>query len=103
MARSFEYEFFGPVGTFACTSLLPVVVYALSYLVNARGCFKLSDLTVPGWSDETVLFSWQAVFVVYAWFAFQLLLHVALPGRYKEGVVEADGSRWRYKLNGTPF
>jgi hypothetical protein len=92
----FEYEFLGPVGAFACTTLLPVVVYGLSYLVNAQGCLSLSDWSVPGWSSDTVLFSWQAMLVVYGWFVFQLCLHMILPGRYRHGIAEADGSRWHY-------
>lgn len=100
MAESFEYEFFGPIGAFVCTTLLPVFVYALSYLVNAQGCLKLASFSVPGWQPGTVLFSWQAMLMVYGWFAFQLGLHAVLPGRYKHGIAEADGSKWLYKLNG---
>lgn len=97
----FHYEFFGPVGTFCCTFGLPIVVYGLQFLSNASGCLQLYPLKFPDVDTKQRFLSWEGIAVAYAWFFGQLLLHVLLPAKSREGVVEPDGRRWLYRLNGT--
>lgn len=97
-----EFEFFGPyLGPLGILLGLPAVCYALVYACNASGCMHLApSFSIPGFPAGQRLFSWQALGVYCAWFAFQVALHLLLPGKRREGVVLPNGSRLRYKLNG---
>jgi hypothetical protein len=96
----FHYEFFGPLGTCFVTFVLPVVIYALSFLSNKEGCLKLYPLSLPRIDTTQNLLSWEGIALVYAWFFGHLLLHAVLPAKLKEGVTEPDGKCWLYRLNG---
>ncbi len=97
-----EFEFFGPyLGPLGILLGLPSVCYALVYACNASGCMHLAPrFSIPGFPPGQRLFTWQALAVYCAWFAFQAALHLLLPGKRREGVVLPNGSRLRYKLNG---
>lgn len=97
----FHYEFFGPVGTFCTTFGLPVVIYGLNFLSNKEGCLQLYPLTFPSVDKTQRFLSWEGIAVAYAWFFGHLLLHGLLPAKEKAGVIEPDGTRWLYRLNGS--
>lgn len=99
----FHYEFFGPVGTLLCTCVLPLVIYGLNFLSNKSGCLQLYHVQLPSFDSSQRIVSWQGICVAYAWFFGHLMLHRFLPAKEKEGVIEPDGSRWLYRLNGTCF
>ena len=97
-----HFEFFGPyLGPIGILLGLPAVCYGLVFACNASGCLSLApQLQVPGFPAGQRFFTAEALAAVLGWFAFQLLLHVLLPGRRRQGTVLADGSRMTYKLNG---
>lgn len=97
-----EFEFFGPYLGPLCIMLgLPAVCYALVYACNGSGCMHLAPrFSIPGFPPAQRLFSWEALAVYCAWFAAQVALHLALPGKRRQGVVLPDGRRLTYKLNG---
>lgn len=97
-----EFEFFGPyLGPLGIVFGLPAVIYALVYACNASGCMHLAPaFSIPGFPRGQRLFSWQALAVYVGWFVLQVALHLLLPGKRRQGVVLADGSRLPYKLNG---
>lgn len=97
---AFQYEFFGPIGTSVFTLTVPLVVYLLAVASSQLGSLSLFPLQFPLLPRASDLFSWTAVAVVYGWFLFQLALHMLLPAQRKLGVVEPDGQRWTYRLNG---
>lgn len=97
----FHFEFFGPVGTACCTLGLPLVVYGLNFASNLQGCLKLYPFSFPSWLTDLPLLSWEGIGVAYFWFFSHLLLHAVLPARQYPGVVEPQGTRWLYRLNGT--
>jgi hypothetical protein len=93
-------EFFGPYGTALCTVLVPHFVFAVALASTTGGSLSVFPWSWPPYPAEAPLFSWQGLGVVYAWFAAFLLLHKLVPARSRDGVMEADGKRWRYRLNG---
>jgi Ergosterol biosynthesis ERG4/ERG24 family len=97
-----HYEFCGPrLGPLAIIVGLPAVLYGLIGICNARGCLALwPRLRLPGWPLGTPLFTWQACGVWLGWLAFQVGLHLLLPGRRLQGTELRDGSRLTYKLTG---
>lgn len=98
----FEYEFFGPyIGPICIVIGLPLVCYGLVYACNAQGCMQLAPhFTLPGFAVDQKFFSWEAMGVVVGWFAFQIALHVLLPGQRHQGVLLPNGTTLSYKLNG---
>jgi delta14-sterol reductase len=96
-----SYEFFGPHGTALLILAMPLVVLALPYGCNARGCLQLyPKLWVPGFAPNQPLYTHAAMAAVAGWFGLVLALHLLLPGQRARGVVLPDGSRLTYKLNG---
>lgn len=100
-----EYEFFGPIGTFALLFILPGVVYFLYFSCNESGCTSVyPTLSFP----ETLnvlpsidtLFSVRGAQIFLGWFAFQAFLYIALPGPWVQGTELRDGTRLEYKMNG---
>ena len=100
--KAHEFEFFGPfLGPLGIMLGLPAVCYALVYACNASGCMHLAPkFSIPGFPPGQRLFTWEALAVYVAWFAFQVALHLLLPGQRRQGVVLPNGSRLNYKLNG---
>ena len=98
---AFQYEFFGPWGTAVFTVLTPVTIYMLSWASSTDGCLRVFPLSMPPPLDAPV-FSWTGVGIVYGWFGAMLALHALLPAQQKQGIVEPDGKRWTYRLNGVP-
>ena len=97
-----HFEFFGPyLGPIGIMIGLPLVCYALVYVCNGDGCLHLyPNTTVPGFPANQRLFTLEATAVFLAWMAFQLTLHLILPGTKFEGVQLPNGKRLTYKLNG---
>lgn len=101
MVQKHEYEFLGPVvGPVGIMLILPLVCYGLVYICNANGCLAWNGLHMPGFPPQTQLISKQGFIVVAAWMAFQIILHLALPGRIVDGVQLTNGKRLKYKLTG---
>eukprot|EP00126_Sphaerothecum_destruens_P009168 Sdes_comp20449_c0_seq1m14641 len=124
-SSNFHYEFGGPLGALGVILGLPLVAYVLFFACNSHGCLQISpsfadesqgwsnlltnyqnfekfSITSPPWSIPTwkQLFSWKLFAVYTAWWAFQALLYMTLPGQTVKGVVLANGSRLDYYMNG---
>lgn len=101
-----EFEFNGPPGALALVVLLPIVVLALNYSCGAHGLLAVSlqppALRLPMWEGfaSVELFTWRATALVLCWFAFQVVLHLVLPGEEARGVKLRDGTSLAYRLNG---
>lgn len=101
MVADHEYEFMGPVlGPTAVMVGLPAVCYGLVYACNAEGCFSLGSLSLPGLPPQTQLISARAYVAIFVWLAFQIVVHLLLPGKHIQGTVLANGKRLTYKVNG---
>jgi protein-S-isoprenylcysteine O-methyltransferase Ste14 len=90
--------FGGPLGALAMMTLLPLLTLYLWACVHLRG----GALAMP--SGELLarlpMPTAASVFWLAAWFAFQLALDIFLPGRDYTGLVQKDGLRRTYRLNG---
>lgn len=97
-----QFEFCGPrLGPLAIMAGLPAVCYGLVAACNASGCLQLRPrLLLPGWPAATPIFTWQACWVWLGWMAFQIALHLLLPGQRRQGTELRDGTRLTYKLTG---
>ena len=101
MGSKHEYEFLGPVvGPAGIMVALPLVCYGLVYICNADGCLGVNGLRTRGFPSQTQLISAEACLAVAGWMAFQIALHLALPGNFVEGVLLPNGKRLKYKLTG---
>ena len=101
MGADQQYEFVGPVlGPMAVMVGLPAVCYGLVYACNAGGCFNFQNLSLPGLPPQTQLISTEAFVAILGWLAFQIVLHLFLPGKKLQGTLLADGKRLTYKVNG---
>ena len=101
MGADQEYEFLGPVlGPTAVMVGLPAVCYGLVYACNAEGCFNFRSLSLPGLPSQTQLISTEAFAAILGWLAFQIVLHLLMPGKYMQGTLLANGKRLTYKVNG---
>lgn len=95
------------LGALGITLGTPLITYALYFTCNEAGCpspefladpvgtFKTS--LWPGWSG---IFSAQVTAYYLAYFFALVVMQYVLPGKTKLGVVLADGTRLKYKLNG---
>ncbi len=90
--------FGGPLGATAMMVLLPLLCVYLWICVHRHGgslvwptASFLSDIPVPTGLSLSVLVGWVG---------FQLLLDLLLPGRAYKGIVQRDGRRLVYRLNG---
>jgi len=98
--RTTEYEFMGPyVGAVGITIGLPTLVWAAAYYCNG-GMWPHVPTKLPSLEDITSTFSWEAFAVYVAWWTFQAVLYLVVPGEMKEGLPLRDGSRLRYPING---
>jgi len=108
-----HWEFGGPtLGPLVVMLSLPVVCYLLYFSCNAtKGClaltrsdrFFLFSLTYPEMGiTSATLFTWDAMWIVLAYLAWILGLHVLLPGKHCQGATLPDGTRLTYKLNAFP-
>jgi hypothetical protein len=100
------FEFGGPPGACATMLALPCVIVGLYAACGAAGCVALDDpygflsaLRDALSSAEPQLSPW-ALQVVLGWILVQAGLERLLPAEVVEGVVLADGSRLRYRMNG---
>lgn len=101
MGADQEYEFMGPVlGPVAVMVGLPAVCYGLVYACNAEGCLSFRSLSVPGFPSRTQLISAEAFAAILGWLAFQIVLHLLMPGKHIRGTLLANGKRLTYKVNG---
>lgn len=123
--KSFDYEFGGPIGTFATMIFLPLITLLLTYwasigklefsniLPNSDTCTaqpgtlpfiveKLiySNVLCPSCLDIPTLAS--CTLIILAWFLFQVFLERSLPGEIVLGAPLPDGSgkRLPYRING---
>lgn len=82
---------------------LPMVTYYLWMCLTLAGGALVSPRS---WTEVGRLFAaipapTATSFLLYSgWLLLQVLLHVALPGRRREGTPLADGTRLTYRLNG---
>jgi delta14-sterol reductase/lamin-B receptor len=93
-----KLAFGGPVGALVMMSLLPLLTLYLWACVHRHG----GALVLPNASllAELPRPSLSALAWVVGWFCFQLALDVVLPGRDYTGLVQRDGVRRTYRLNG---
>lgn len=105
-ASAAHYEFGGPIGALGITVLLPLVCYFLVYACNEDGCAEVSRLAregaraLPGFPRGMPIAGVSGGIAALGWMTFTVIAHVLIPGIEKEGVVLADGTRLKYKLNG---
>lgn len=99
--RTTEYEFLGPPGALFVSLSCPLIVHALIFFCNEKGC-PPRDLStwrhhIPPLRD---FLDWKAI----KWyFSFQLALVVlwlVLPGTWARGRPLRDGTVLEYKTNG---
>jgi lamin-B receptor len=100
-----HYEFCGPhLGPAAMLIGLPAVCYALLAVCNDRGCARSLPALLagpPAWPGlPRPLASWAGFGAVGGWFAAQAAVHLAAPGKVRQGVPLAGGGRLTYKLTG---
>lgn len=101
MPSKHEYEFLGPViGPVAIIVVLPIVCYGLVFICNSNGCLGLHGTYMPGFPHHTPLISSEGFLAVAGWMAFQIAVHLMLPGPVVSGVQLANGNRLLYKLTG---
>ncbi len=102
--REKKYEFGGPVGALLLMVLLPAVVYYLYFCIRFN-----NGALIPGESINYAPFGsfWKSIIptgkaaILYlAWFFFQVLLQLFIPGRIFEGAPLKDGTRLSYNMNG---
>lgn len=79
---------------------LPLLVYYLWFCVEKHQ----GQLFLPEPGDLGLIFgtlpTTTSLLIFGGWLLLQALLQVAVPGRWREGVALADGTRLRYKMNG---
>jgi delta14-sterol reductase len=104
-------EFFGPLGTFAVTTLCPLFTLALFYGCNeTTGCLPSSNadwraswraVQANEWpSLQGKLWEWEAAGVYLAWYAYLVGAWAILPADKIEGTLLRDGTRKVYRMNG---
>lgn len=95
-----EFEFFGPyLGPIGIPIATISTCFALYHLCGAHGCASLLDWSLPPAALGPWL-TWQAVAVYLGWLAFQIALHLLLPGQRVQGVPLPNGQRLTYKFTG---
>ena len=118
----FDYEFGGPIGTFATMIFLPIVTLLLTYwasigrvdfgsiLDTSSSCpsdfqsmfntFINSDVLCPSCKNPSTLITCASVILL--WFGFQVALERMLPCDLIQGAPLPDGSgkRLSYRING---
>ncbi len=101
MGSDQEYEFMGPfLGPIGIMAALPLVCYGLVYVCNAQGCLEISNMSIPGFAAQSQLISREAFLAIFGWMAFQIILHLALPGQLVKGTILPTKEKLTYKLNG---
>ncbi|EJT52206.1 C-14 sterol reductase [Trichosporon asahii var. asahii CBS 2479] len=109
--RSKPTEFCGPLGTLAVTIGTPLTAYFLYYACNeVTGCGLPTsssqwDAILNGWrnfpSVAGRLWDTKAALVYLGWYMWCVGCWWLLPGEWIEGTLIRDGTRKRYKMNGT--
>lgn len=110
--RTQGYEFFGPLGTLFITVAVPATTYALYF-----GCSEHSGGCPPPLPLETIwptvkaslqdqefwksLWDKDAAVVYLAWYIYCVVCWFVLPGDWIEGTAIRDGTKKKYKINGT--
>ncbi|KAK1775194.1 ergosterol biosynthesis ERG4/ERG24 [Copromyces sp. CBS 386.78] len=111
--RQQHYEFGGPIGAFAITFGLPILVHVFNLFCNDISGCPAPSLLHPksldldqlkreiGWPENGVfgLFSWSATLWTLAYHALSLVQYRILPGHHVEGTELSTGGRLKYKLN----
>ena len=105
-----HYEFCGPPGAVGITLGLPLVCYLLVAACNAQdGCIGVAPVAtladrlrtqVTSFVAGTKLATADGAIAYLAWFAFCVVLHLALVGHQVQGTVLRNGERLPYKMNG---
>ncbi len=91
-------SFGGPAGAVVMMTLLPVLSIYLWVCVH-----RFDGALVWPTAEVIAQFpapSLSAAFWIVAWVAFQIVLDLVLPGRPYKGLVQRDGRRLIYRLNG---
>lgn len=108
--RTTSYEFLGPVGTLFITLAVPATTYALSFgcSEHSGGCPPLlatiwpsvkTSLQDPEWWKS--LWDRDAALLYLAWYVYCVACWLLLPGDWVEGTTIRDGTKKKYKINGT--
>lgn len=100
-----QYEFGGPIGAVGIIFGLPLVIYALFFLCNKNICmnnplkFNWSGFlnSIPSLSD---FFSFEAVYMYFAWMVFHIACERFLPGETVEGVLLDNNTKLKYTISG---
>lgn len=95
--KAFEYEFFGPFGTFFMTFGLPSVVIGLYVLCNCQSCSLRLPTSLP---ELTKFWHPHAFSIFILWLIFHALIYLSPLGRTVQGTELENGERLKYKING---
>lgn len=110
-----HYEFGGPTGALGVTLAVPFFTYWLAFACTSDACpvwpwadflswhkhglgQALGDL---GWWKA--FWSWEAMAVYTAWYAFNVVCLAVLPGETVQGGELRNGEKLSYKMNGLSF
>lgn len=101
-----HYEFLGPPGALLNTLAVPAVAYALFFACNEENACRPRldlDAVLDVVASLPSLWDTDAALIYLSWYAFCVLAWVILPGDWVDGTVLRDGSKKKYKINGTTF
>eukprot|EP00730_Choanoeca_flexa_P014898 TRINITY_DN6684_c0_g1_i1.p1 TRINITY_DN6684_c0_g1~~TRINITY_DN6684_c0_g1_i1.p1 ORF type:complete len:443 (+),score=82.67 TRINITY_DN6684_c0_g1_i1:56-1330(+) len=106
MAPAFEnpktthYEFMGVPGSIMMPIGLPIMTYALYYFCNNQHGDSCAINVLPEIPSISDLYTHEALLIVLAWFFYQAVLYIVLPGPVHRGLKLRDGSQLEYDCNG---
>lgn len=103
--KTTEYEFLGAPGALFVSLSCPLIVFALIFLCNEKGC-PPQDISTWKHQFPTTLSEFVDWKAIKWYFSFQIalaLLWLVLPGRWVKGRPLRDGTVLEYKTNGIVF
>jgi delta14-sterol reductase len=101
--KTTEPDFFGAPGALAISIGLPLLINVLYFACNKNGC-PTSWTSLDPYYEQLArvgLFSLDALYAYLAWFFGLMVLDRIVPGEEVWGTVLRDGSRLKYKFNGS--
>lgn len=103
--KTTEYEFLGAPGALFVSLSCPLIVFALIFLCNEKGC-PPQDISTWKQQFPTTLsefVDWKAIKWYFSFQTALALLWLVLPGRWVQGRPLRDGTVLEYKTNGMFF
>lgn len=106
--KTTSFEFMGPPGAFAISTLVPYFTYFFALGCDERGCPSTPFIPYmqDGLRQATTLDFWislwdnEATLAYLAWYAWCIVCWAVLPGQWLEGGKLRNGEKLWYKING---